>query len=96
MKESEIQYKIINFLKKEGWFVVKIIRANITGISDIICFKNGVSVFVEVKNEIGKQSEVQKYVQKQIEQQGFKYILARSIEDIKNHFVEINNMVYKI
>lgn len=82
MLESSVQSKIIAHLKKQGWFVLKIIKANINGVPDIIAFRNGETVFIEVKNETGKQSEIQKYVQKQIEAQGFKYILARKIQDL--------------
>jgi Holliday junction resolvase len=82
MLESKIQAKIINQLKKNGWLVIKIIKCNINGMSDLICFKNGITVFIEVKNESGKQSEIQKYVQKQIELQGFEYLLINDISQL--------------
>jgi Holliday junction resolvase len=82
MLESKIQSKIINQLKKNGWLVIKIIKCNINGMSDLICFKNGRTVFIEVKNESGKQSEIQKYVQKQVEMQGFEYLLINDIKKI--------------
>ena len=82
MLESKIQAKIINQLKKNGWLVIKIIKCNINGMSDLICFKNGKTVFIEVKNENGKQSEIQKYVQKQIELQGFQYLLINDINQL--------------
>jgi Holliday junction resolvase-like predicted endonuclease len=82
MLESKIQSKIINQLKKNGWLVLKIIKCNINGMSDLIVFKNGKTVFIEVKNESGKQSEIQKYVQKQIELQGFQYLLINDINQL--------------
>jgi Holliday junction resolvase len=82
MLESKIQSKIINQLKKNGWLVLKIIKCNINGMSDLICFKNGKTVFIEVKNESGKQSEIQKYVQKQVELQGFQYLLINDINQL--------------
>ena len=82
MLESKIQSKIINQLKKNGWLVLKIIKCNINGMSDLICFKNGRTVFIEVKNESGKQSEIQKYVQKQVEMQGFQYLLINDINQL--------------
>jgi len=82
MLESNIQAKIINQLKKNGWLVLKIIKCNINGMSDLICFKNGRTVFIEVKNKNGKQSEIQKYVQKQIELQGFQYLLINDIDQL--------------
>jgi len=82
MLESKVQAKIINQLKKNGWLVLKIIKCNINGMSDLIVFKNGKTVFIEVKNENGKQSEIQKYVQKQIEMQGFQYLLVNDINQL--------------
>jgi Holliday junction resolvase len=82
MLESKIQAKIINQLKKNGWLVLKIIKCNINGMSDLIVFKNGKTVFIEVKNESGKQSEIQKYVQKQVELQGFQYLLINDIDQL--------------
>jgi hypothetical protein len=82
MLESKIQSKIINQLKKNGWLVLKIIKCNINGMSDLIVFKNGRTVFIEVKNDIGKQSEIQKYVQKQVELQGFEYLLINDINQL--------------
>jgi Holliday junction resolvase len=82
MLESKIQAKIISQLKKNGWLVLKIIKCNINGMSDLIVFKNGKTVFIEVKNDIGKQSEIQKYVQKQVELQGFEYLLINDINQL--------------
>jgi Holliday junction resolvase len=82
MLESKYQAKIINQLKKNGWLVLKIIKCNINGMSDLIVFKNGKTVFIEVKNENGKQSEIQKYIQKQIEMQGFQYLLINDINQL--------------
>jgi hypothetical protein len=82
MLESKVQAKIINQLKKNGWLVLKIIKCNINGMSDLIVFKNGRTVFIEVKNENGKQSEIQKYVQKQVELQGFEYLLINDINQL--------------
>lgn len=83
MLESIIQSKIINEAKKNGYLVLKVVKCNINGMSDIILFKNNSTIFVEVKNEKGIQSEIQKYIQKQIELQGFKYYLVRSLEEFK-------------
>ncbi|CAB4128415.1 VRR-NUC domain containing protein [uncultured Caudovirales phage] len=89
MLESIIQSKIVNEAKKNGYTVLKIIKCNINGMSDIILFKDNSTIFVEVKNEKGIQSEIQKYVQKQLEKQGFKYYLVRSLEDFKQKIKQL-------
>lgn len=83
MLESIIQSKIINEAKNNGYLVLKVVKCNLNGYPDITLFKNNSTIFVEVKNEKGIQSEIQKYIQKQIELQGFKYYLVRSLEEFK-------------
>ena len=41
-------------------------------------------LWIEVKSATGKQSELQKSFQRQVEGYGHTYILARSLEDVKN------------
>jgi len=83
MLESIIQSKIITYAKKNNFIVLKVVKCNLNGYPDITLFKDNNTIFVEVKNEKGKQSEIQKYIQKQIELQGFKYYLVRSLEEFK-------------
>ena len=39
--------------------------------------------WIEVKDEKGKQTDLQKSFQEQVESEGHRYILARSLEDVK-------------
>ena len=55
----------------------------VSGISDLIVVKPDEVVFVEVKNEIGIQSENQKNFQKKIEAMGYRYLLIRSLNEFK-------------
>ena len=71
MLESAIQTKIKKKLEAEGWLVVKLIRTSINGIPDLMCLKNGKAMFIEVKQESGKLSEIQKLRIKQLQEQGF-------------------------
>ena len=87
--ESEIQKKIINYLKKEGYLVVKTIVLNVAGYPDIFAFKNGKTLFVEVKNEKGKVSELQQHRINSLRQTGFNVIITRSIEDFKETLKKI-------
>jgi|APGre2960657404_1045060.scaffolds.fasta_scaffold177077_2 Holliday junction resolvase len=69
--ESKIQSKIITQLQKEGWLCVKLIKTNCNGIPDLVCFRNGETKFIEVKQPNGKLSVIQKYRKDEIEKQGF-------------------------
>jgi len=60
MLEQQIQKKIITKLELEGYFVLKIIKANRNGFPDLIAIKNNITTFVEVKRPTGRLSALQK------------------------------------
>jgi Holliday junction resolvase len=72
MKEQQIQTKRIKQLEAEGYYVLKLIRVNKTGIPDLIAIKEGEILFSEIKTPKGKLSEIQKYRIKELESYGFK------------------------
>lgn len=72
MKEQQIQTKRIKQLEAEGYYVLKLIRVNKTGIPDLIAIKEGEVLFSEIKTPNGKLSEIQKYRMKELESYGFK------------------------
>jgi Holliday junction resolvase len=59
--EQQIQKKIITQLEAKGFFVVKLIKTNKNGIPDLLAVKKNRTIFVEVKQEKGKLSEIQKH-----------------------------------
>ena len=61
MTEQQIQTKIIKRLKKDGWYVIKLIKTSVSGIPDLIAIKENECFFVEVKNEKGKTSPIQDF-----------------------------------
>ena len=59
----------------------------LAGVSDlIILLPNAETIFIEVKTDKGKQSEVQINFQKKVSEMGFKYFLVKNLEDFKNIF----------
>lgn len=54
------------------------------GFSDLILLYNHTIVFVECKNAKGKQREDQIHFMEYVRSYGYKYILARSVEDVKS------------
>jgi hypothetical protein len=52
------------------------------GLSDLICVKDGRTVFIECKTATGKLSEHQQAFRDAISQGGGEYRIARSIEDV--------------
>lgn len=48
-------------------------------------------LFIELKTATGKQSDNQKYYQYILEEQGYKYVVIRSIEEFKNEISKYLN-----
>jgi Holliday junction resolvase len=71
ISEQKIQTKIINQLTKEGWLCVKLIKTSKNGIPDLLCLKDGITMFIEVKKPNGRLSELQKIRIKQLQDLGF-------------------------
>lgn len=84
MSESKIQSSIMKCAKSNNWHAIKTIKLSENGHADIFMFKNGVTIFVEVKTLKGIQSEIQKYREKQMVSNGFEYWLIRSLDEFKN------------
>lgn len=61
----------------------RFLRFGKAGSSDIIIFTDHRALFVEVKNEKGRQSENQKAFQHSVEDQGFQYIIVRSVSELE-------------
>lgn len=64
---------------------VRRIRASVPGAADItgVRLPSGQRIEIEVKAALGRQNDDQKAFQKMIEAMGGKYILARSVEDVR-------------
>lgn len=55
----------------------------VAGVSDLIIVTNDEVIFVEVKNEVGKQSDKQIEFQKKVEKLGYRYLLIRNLDEFK-------------
>lgn len=85
--EGKLQDKIVRYLKKNGWLVVKINLCSLNGFPDLFLLKYGISIHVEVKAP-GKQPEdLQLYAHKQITGHGGKVIVANNFEQFKKDFL---------
>jgi Holliday junction resolvase len=82
MKESQIQKKIMDRMRKSGWLVVKLIQTNLNGIPDLLCIRNGVTIFLEVKAENGVVSPLQEHLIGTINKFGVHSRVVNCLEDI--------------
>jgi len=83
--ESKIQTEIVKYLKKEGHWVIKVMRANENGCPDLLCcLNNGKFIAIEVKTGYNKPSEWQKKHINKINDIGGLAICAWSLDEVKS------------
>lgn len=85
--EQQIQSKRIKQLEAEGYYVIKIIKANKNGLPDILALHPTKGIlFCEVKTEKGVLSELQKFRLKELQQYGFDVQVLRG-DRISSDFI---------
>jgi len=86
--EQQIQKEITDYLESKKYYVVKVVRANKSGVPDILFCKDGKFCAIEVKRK-GKKSkvtELQKLHLQMIKQSGGKAIVADDLFDVIEEF----------
>lgn len=81
MLESAIQTKIIKHLTQNDFIALKLIKTNINGIADIVAFKGKSYLFIEVKQESGREAPLQAMRRKQFTDQGSDWLVVYGWED---------------
>lgn len=67
MSESKVQSRLIQQLKSEGCYVIKLSVTNKPGIPDLICIRpSGIAEFYEVKQPGKEPDPLQKYRMKEL------------------------------
>lgn len=86
--EAKYQSKIKKFAEANGWTVIKILRATVNGLPDLMVLKHDRQpVFIEVKDTGGVLSKVQQYQIKKLRANGFTVFVSepKDWEEIKTH-----------
>ena len=88
--ESGIQNAIRDYLRWQGWYVVKIHQSlgSFKGIADLYALKDSRSLWLEIKTPRGKQSEHQAAFGCAILAHGGEYAVVRSVEDMERYLRE--------
>ena len=61
------------------------------GVSDLICIYNEQLLFIECKDEKGKQSDKQIDFERKIKANGFEYVVVRSLEQFQSIILNLSN-----
>lgn len=90
--ESKEQTKIKKYLEKDGWIVVKTIQLSESGYPDLFAFRQGQTLFIEVKREKGgRLSEIQKYRIEKLIEQNFSVLVSHGFNQFKEQYNELQN-----
>lgn len=89
MLESKIQSQIIRKLHADGWMVIKLIKTNTNGIPDLICHRQGRTIYIEVKRPGQKPTALQSFRMNQLQDHGIQSITANSLEDCYTKLLSI-------
>jgi hypothetical protein len=71
MLESKRKAKVRNKLKKDGYFVIQLIKTSPNGMPDTIALKDGKVMFIEMKQPNGIVSPLQRVTHKMLNDHGF-------------------------
>ena len=93
MTEQQIQTKIKKYAEGKGWIVIKTIKLSEAGYPDLFMFKNGKTLFIEVKKAGGVVSPLQELRQKQLRQQGFTCEIIDNLEKFKDEIERQNTAI---
>lgn len=87
MKESELQRKILNYIKSKGHYCFKVIQANKSGVPDVIVCRHpdGKFIALEIKRPSvkAKGSELQEYNVSCINEAGGQALVVNNLDDVK-------------
>ena len=89
--EQRIQSKIMNYLREEGHYAVKIIAAGRKGVPDILACVQGRFFAFEVKAPGGKPTDLQKWNLREIGKAGGVAGVVYSVEDVEHLIKEFDN-----
>jgi Holliday junction resolvase len=81
--EKHIQKKIIEYLRRQGAYVVKVSLANRAGVPDILACYHGRFLGLEVKACRGRSTPLQCYNLKGILSAGGSGAIVHSLDDVK-------------
>ena len=89
--EGKVQRQIVKYLEDNGWIVFKLMAVSRSGVPDLICHKGGKTLYVEVKAEHGRLSDIQKYRIAQLRKTGIPVIITNNLKYFKG---ELNGQIF--
>jgi Holliday junction resolvase len=80
--EAQIQRAMLLKLEGFGWYVIKLIQTNKNGIPDLLCHKDGRTVYIEVKRPRYCPAALQTLRMKQLNNAGVETFVMSDISEL--------------
>lgn len=90
MKESQIERRLVEGVKRLGGMCLKFVSTGTLGVPDrIIITAKGRVIFVELKAETGRLTKIQRYVIGEMQKRGADARVVKGIDEVKELLAEI-------
>jgi len=90
MKESQIERRLVEGVKRLGGMCLKFVSPGTLGVPDrIIITAKGRVIFIELKTETGRLTKIQRYVIGEMQKRGADARVVKSIDEVKELLAEI-------
>ena len=90
MKESQIERRLVEGVKRLGGMCLKFVSPGTLGVPDrIIITAKGRVIFVELKTETGRLTKIQRYVIGEMQKRGADARVVKGIDGVKELLAEI-------
>ena len=90
MKESQIERRLVEGVKRLGGMCLKFVSPGTLGVPDrIIITAKGRGIFVELKTETGRLTKIQRYVIGEMQKRGADARVVKGIDEVKELLAEI-------
>jgi len=83
VNETGLKNRVKSYLVNTGWIVFKISDRFTAGIPDLVCMKDGRTIWIELKTPEGRVQPIQTWTINQIKSAGVEAYICRSIEEVK-------------
>lgn len=93
MKESQIERRLVEGVKRLGGMCLKFVSPGTLGVPDrIIITAKGRIIFVELKTETGRLAKIQRYTIGEMQKRGADVRVVKGIDEVKELLAEIGGM----
>ena len=90
MKESAIEARLVREVKKRGGLCYKFTSPGNPGVPDrIVILPGGITVYVELKTEIGRLAKIQKWQIGELRKRGADVRVLKGMDQVMNFLEEV-------